>query len=105
MPAKPVIDLMALVHELDAPIPALLEQGGYRSRRRSERSMAERAAVREAGRSNFSAMPRAGPHTAARRRRMLEAHRAAIAARMRQLEETADVLDGKIAQYREMENL
>lgn len=69
MPAKPVIDLMALVQELDAPIH------------------------------------RAGPHTAARRRRMLEAHRAAIAARMRQLEETADVLDGKIAQYREMENL
>lgn len=30
MPAKPVIDLMALVQELDAPIPALLEQGGYR---------------------------------------------------------------------------
>jgi GrpB-like predicted nucleotidyltransferase (UPF0157 family) len=30
MPAKPVIDLMALVQELDAPIPALVDQGGYR---------------------------------------------------------------------------
>jgi GrpB-like predicted nucleotidyltransferase (UPF0157 family) len=30
MPAKPVIDLMALVQELDAPILALLDQGGYR---------------------------------------------------------------------------
>jgi GrpB-like predicted nucleotidyltransferase (UPF0157 family) len=29
MPAKPVIDLMALVDELDAPIAALVEQGGY----------------------------------------------------------------------------
>ena len=29
MPAKPVIDLMALVDDLDAPIAALVEQGGY----------------------------------------------------------------------------
>jgi GrpB-like predicted nucleotidyltransferase (UPF0157 family) len=29
MPAKPVIDLMALVQELDAPIAALVEQGDY----------------------------------------------------------------------------
>jgi GrpB-like predicted nucleotidyltransferase (UPF0157 family) len=29
MPAKPVIDLMALVQDLDAPIAALTEQGGY----------------------------------------------------------------------------
>ena len=29
MPAKPVIDLMALVQDLDAPIAALVEQGGY----------------------------------------------------------------------------
>jgi GrpB-like predicted nucleotidyltransferase (UPF0157 family) len=29
MPAKPVIDLMALVPELDAPIAALVERGGY----------------------------------------------------------------------------
>ena len=29
MPAKPVIDLMALVAELDAPIAALVAQGGY----------------------------------------------------------------------------
>jgi GrpB-like predicted nucleotidyltransferase (UPF0157 family) len=29
MPAKPVIDLMALVQDLDAPIVALVEQGGY----------------------------------------------------------------------------
>jgi GrpB-like predicted nucleotidyltransferase (UPF0157 family) len=29
MPAKPVIDLMALVEELDAPIAALVERGGY----------------------------------------------------------------------------
>jgi GrpB-like predicted nucleotidyltransferase (UPF0157 family) len=29
MPAKPVIDLMALVQELDEPIAGLVEQGGY----------------------------------------------------------------------------
>jgi GrpB-like predicted nucleotidyltransferase (UPF0157 family) len=29
LPAKPIIDLMALVEELDAPIAALVEQGGY----------------------------------------------------------------------------
>lgn len=30
MPAKPIIDLMALVDDVDAPIGALIEQGGYR---------------------------------------------------------------------------
>lgn len=29
MPAKPVIDLMALVQDVDAPIAKLVEQGGY----------------------------------------------------------------------------
>lgn len=29
MPAKPIIDLMALVDDLDEPIPALIEEGGY----------------------------------------------------------------------------
>lgn len=29
MPAKPVIDLMALIEDLDAPIAALVERGGY----------------------------------------------------------------------------
>jgi GrpB-like predicted nucleotidyltransferase (UPF0157 family) len=29
MPAKPVIDVMALVEDLDAPIAALVERGGY----------------------------------------------------------------------------
>lgn len=29
LPAKPIIDLMALVEDLDAPIAALTEQGGY----------------------------------------------------------------------------
>jgi GrpB-like predicted nucleotidyltransferase (UPF0157 family) len=29
LPAKPVIDLMALVEDLDAPISGLVEQGGY----------------------------------------------------------------------------
>ena len=29
MPAKPVIDLMALVDELDAPVAALVAEGGY----------------------------------------------------------------------------
>jgi DNA-binding transcriptional MerR regulator len=37
-------------------------------------------------------------------RAMLERHRTAIAARMVQLEETARVLDRKIAMYHEMEN-
>lgn len=30
LPAKPIIDLMALVEDLDTPIAALIEQGGYR---------------------------------------------------------------------------
>ena len=46
---------------------------------------------------------RAGPHTAAARRRMIEAHRAVITERMSELEETAAVLDHKIAMYRDME--
>ena len=29
LPAKPVIDLMALVEDVDAPIAALIEEGGY----------------------------------------------------------------------------
>jgi GrpB-like predicted nucleotidyltransferase (UPF0157 family) len=29
MPAKPVIDLMALVEDVDAPVAGLIEQGGY----------------------------------------------------------------------------
>jgi DNA-binding transcriptional MerR regulator len=52
----------------------------------------------------YAGLVREGPHTAARRRAMLERHRAAIAERMDELEETAAVLDRKIAMYREMEN-
>jgi DNA-binding transcriptional MerR regulator len=52
----------------------------------------------------YAELVREGPHTAARRRAMLEAHREAIVTRMAQLEETAAVLDGKIATYRQMEN-
>ena len=52
----------------------------------------------------YAELVREGPHTAARRRAMLESHRAAIVTRMAQLEETAAVLDGKIEIYREMEN-
>jgi DNA-binding transcriptional MerR regulator len=52
----------------------------------------------------YAELVREGPHTAARRRSMLEAHRDAIRAQMAQLEETADVLERKIAIYREMEN-
>jgi DNA-binding transcriptional MerR regulator len=52
----------------------------------------------------YAELVRQGPQTAARRRAMLERHRTAIAARMVQLEETARVLDRKIAMYHEMEN-
>ena len=52
----------------------------------------------------YAELVREGPHTAARRRAMLESHRDAIVTRMAQLEETAAVLDGKIEIYREMEN-
>jgi DNA-binding transcriptional MerR regulator len=51
----------------------------------------------------YAKLVRAGHHTAAARRRMIEAHRAAIAERMSELEETAAVLDHKIAMYRDME--
>jgi DNA-binding transcriptional MerR regulator len=52
----------------------------------------------------YAELVREGPHTAARRRAMLEAHREAIVTRMAQLEETAAVLGSKIETYREMEN-
>jgi DNA-binding transcriptional MerR regulator len=52
----------------------------------------------------YAELVRQGPETAARRRAMLERHRAEIAARMAELEDTAAVLDRKIAMYQEMEN-
>jgi DNA-binding transcriptional MerR regulator len=52
----------------------------------------------------YAELVREGEHTAARRRAMLEAHRDAIREQMAQLDETAAVLDRKIAMYREMEN-
>ena len=51
----------------------------------------------------YAELVREGPHTAARRRAMLEAHRDAIRRQMAQLEETAAVLDHKIEIYTEME--
>jgi DNA-binding transcriptional MerR regulator len=52
----------------------------------------------------YAELVREGDHTAARRREMLEAHRDAIHAQLIELNETAAVLDHKIAMYREMEN-
>ena len=52
----------------------------------------------------YAELVRQGPETAARRRAMLERHRAEITARMADLEDTAAVLDRKIAMYHEMEN-
>ena len=52
----------------------------------------------------YAELVRQGPQTAARRRAMLERHRAEITARTAELEETAAVLDRKIAMYHEMEN-
>jgi DNA-binding transcriptional MerR regulator len=52
----------------------------------------------------YAELVRQGPETAARRRAMLERHRAEISARMAELEDTAAVLDLKIAMYHEMEN-
>jgi DNA-binding transcriptional MerR regulator len=51
----------------------------------------------------YATLVREGPHTAGRRREMLEAHRDAIRAQLRELSETAAVLDQKIGMYREME--
>jgi DNA-binding transcriptional MerR regulator len=51
----------------------------------------------------YAELVREGPHTAARRRGMLEAHRDAIRRQLAQLEETAAVLDDKIEIYTEME--
>jgi DNA-binding transcriptional MerR regulator len=52
----------------------------------------------------YAELVRQGPETAARRRAMLERHRAEITARVAELEDTAAVLDRKIAMYQEMEN-
>jgi DNA-binding transcriptional MerR regulator len=52
----------------------------------------------------YAELVRMGPKTVARRRAMLERHRAEISARMAELEDTAAVLDRKIAMYQEMEN-
>jgi DNA-binding transcriptional MerR regulator len=52
----------------------------------------------------YAGLVREGPHTAARRRQMLESHRRAIGEQIAALEETAAVLDSKIEMYREMEN-
>jgi DNA-binding transcriptional MerR regulator len=52
----------------------------------------------------YAELVRQGPKTVARRRAMLEGHRAEITARMAELEDTAAVLDRKIAMYHEMEN-
>jgi DNA-binding transcriptional MerR regulator len=54
--------------------------------------------------AEYAALVREGPHTAARRRALLEAHRDGIRRRMEQLEETAEVLNRKIEIYTEMEN-
>ena len=51
----------------------------------------------------YAELVRQGPRTAARRRAMLERHRAEIAERMAELRETAAVLDRKITMYQEME--
>jgi DNA-binding transcriptional MerR regulator len=51
----------------------------------------------------YAELVREGPGTAARRRAMLEGHRAAIATQMAELEETAAVLDRKIEMYERME--
>jgi DNA-binding transcriptional MerR regulator len=52
----------------------------------------------------YAELVRKGQRTVARRRAMLERHRAEITARMAELEDTAAVLDRKIAMYHEMEN-
>jgi DNA-binding transcriptional MerR regulator len=52
----------------------------------------------------YAELVREGPHTAARRRAMLEAHREALRERIAELEETAGVIDRKIEIYTEMES-
>ena len=52
----------------------------------------------------YAELVRQGPQTVARRRAMLERHRAEITAQMAELEDTGAVLDRKIAMYHEMEN-
>ena len=52
----------------------------------------------------YAELVREGPHTAFRRRAMLEAHREALRERIAELEETAAVIDRKIEIYTEMES-
>jgi DNA-binding transcriptional MerR regulator len=52
----------------------------------------------------YAELVREGPHTASRRRAMLEAHREALRERIADLEETAAVIDRKIETYTEMES-
>jgi DNA-binding transcriptional MerR regulator len=57
--------------------------------------------IRQMG--DYAELVRAGSQTVARRRDMLERHRAAIQSQMAELEETVGVLDRKIEMYDEME--
>ena len=52
----------------------------------------------------YAELVRAGSQTVARRREMLERHRASIRSQMTELEETLAVLERKIEMYDEMEN-
>jgi DNA-binding transcriptional MerR regulator len=52
----------------------------------------------------YAELVREGPHTAARRRAMLEAHRVVLRERIADLEETAGVIDRKIEIYTQMES-
>ena len=59
--------------------------------------------MKQAGRIRYADLRRQGADTLAERREMIEAHRAEVVTRIAMLTESLDLLDAKIATYREME--
>lgn len=59
--------------------------------------------MKQAGRIRYADLRRQGADTLAERREMIEAHRAEVVTRIAMLTELLDLLDAKIATYREME--
>lgn len=59
--------------------------------------------MKQADRVRYAKLRAEGAHTAAERRKMLEAHREAIRAGLRRMQDTLALMDRKVAIYREME--
>ena len=59
--------------------------------------------MKQADRIHYAALRRQGPATYPERRKMLEDHRTALRAQMRNLRATIDLMDRKVALYRKLE--